>query len=769
MLANSETNTPDRFRNSLGIEMIRVPAGTFLMGNNLQTDPKEFGQYHLLTQGGYDEQPVHQVTISQPFYISETEITGKQYRHFRRDYQDLGPFPPYVTGVRWSDAAAFCAWLSKKEKRPYRLPTEAEWEYAARAGSSKLFSNGGQPLAPGQANAFGLKDMESEAPEWVRDWYGAYSSQPQTDPVGPADGWTRVVRGGGIMGPYQYTPSGPYFYRDANRASIAPEFHGRTPVGFRIVQAALPHTQPQAVQPHLWQQFVKNTNAAAKAGPNPDQPWFRQRDLLPIPPEDEELDAIKAAGIAPGVLGHNHSPGVAVMPNGDVFAVYFSSPQDSSEYIPHTSFVAVRRRFGSNQWDMPQVFYDFGDVNDQSALLWNDHGTVRFFGGGVGLDGVPFRMQATKDSGKTWTRPAFPLLRGPIGGFTPQPITSAFHGPDGRIYLATDAIGGHSVLWASDDGGRTWIDTQGRTDGRHTTFVVLKDGSILGMGGKNTNIDGFMPKSISKDGGKTWTFSKTPFPALGSNQRPFLMRLADGRLFFACDWQSRKGKQPTGITKHGAFVALSSDEGKTWHIKTIPGTLPHEAHAMPETRGGRKDYGGFGTLGYTVAAQGPNGLIHLITSMNHPAQEFVMNEAWILSDETQQTGRSKPGPRTLHTENYPGGAREAQWGSETEASGRYLLDGPETWYYPNGKKEYEATWQRGVKIGRETYWDRQGRKRWEWNRHPGALSTWTQYWSNGQIKHISHWRGDVCEGEATAYGPAGKMIGRYHFEDGQLQ
>lgn len=124
--------------------------------------------------------------------------------------------------------------------------------------------------------------------------------------------------------------------------------------------------------------------------------------------------------------------------------------------------------------------------------------------------------------------------------------------------------------------------------------------------------------------------------------------------------------------------------------------------------------------------------------------------------------------RTLHNQNYPNGAREAQWSSEIEPSGRYLLDGPETWYYPNGKKEYEATWRRGVKVGQEAYRDRTGRKRWEWEHRVAALSTWTQYWPDGQIKHVSHWRNGVCEGEAVAYDPAGHVIGRYEFKDGDL-
>jgi len=133
------------------------------------------------------------------------------------------------------------------------------------------------------------------------------------------------------------------------------------------------------------------------------------------------------------------------------------------------------------------------------------------------------------------------------------------------------------MLWASRDEGHTWSDTGGRTAGRHTTFVILKDGGVLGIGGTNTNIDGYMPQAISNAGGRTWQVSKTPFPALSSNQRPVVLRLASGRLFFAADWQNRQGKKPAGISQSGAFVALSDHDGKTWKMKTLPETLPQEA------------------------------------------------------------------------------------------------------------------------------------------------------------------------------------------------
>ena len=442
-------------------------------------------------------------------------------------------------------------------------------------------------------------------------------------------------------------------------------------------------------------------------------------------------DTIRAAGLDPSILGHNHSAGLTVCPNGDLLAIFFSASTPSDEYQANTSFVATRLRYGSDQWDMPAPFYDLPDVNDQSALLWTDGGTVHFFGGGAGLTGVPFRWQTSTDSGATWSPIVLPTLTGPIGGYWPQPITSAFRGKDGTMYVASDAVGGESLLWASRDEGKTWQDTGGRTAGRHTTFVLLKDGSILGIGGKNTNIDGFMPQAISHDGGKSWRVSKTPFPALDSNQRPVVLRLASGRLFFAADWQSRQGKQPAGITAHGAFVALSDDEGRTWKQKTLPGTLPHEAFTL-QRKGWSRAYHGEGTLGYTVAAQAPNGLIHLISSMNHPSLHWEMNEAWILSDSTGETPTAAPsGPTWQESALWPDGKPRARWSGRSEDGGRYVLDGPETWYAEDGAKLYEATWRDGRKTGREIWWSAAGVKIWEWDHRPDGSSTWTQYWPNG--------------------------------------
>jgi formylglycine-generating enzyme required for sulfatase activity len=170
-----------------------------------------------------------------------------------------------VTVVSWNDAVAFCAWLSKKEGRTYRLPTEAEWEYACRAGTATRFNTGereddlkvagnvadaslkakwkdcfwavnwddGYPftsiLGRFKANAFGLSDMHGNVWEWCSDWYaeGYYAKSPKQDPRGPATGKERVARGGAWS-------TQPKFCRSGFRDWHEPTYRSDC-VGFRVV------------------------------------------------------------------------------------------------------------------------------------------------------------------------------------------------------------------------------------------------------------------------------------------------------------------------------------------------------------------------------------------------------------------------------------------------------------------------------------------------------------------------------------------------------
>jgi len=771
----------EEFVNSVGIKMVKIRPGSFEMGSTLGRDY-------------WDEQPVHKVTISRAFYISETEVTARQFRQFKAEFVGTAEHLPYAAGVSWYEAAAFCEWLSEKEGKPYRLPTEAEWEYACRAGTTSLYSSGERQPRAGQANAWGLKNMHTGVREWCHDWYGDYPADDQVDPVGPEYGIARVVRGG----PLDDGEKNKYreiYNASSNRASIAPAcgaYYNDSPansptaktqycdddecvgapgyhtIGFRVVQAPMPTTTALAYEPSYVQQGVKRNKDIVKQGPDSSKPYFRKRYMLPSPPETCDGcrgEVIDQAGLHPSFRGHNQSPGMEVCANGDILMIIYTS---YAEYEPTVSLIASRLRYGADQWDMPDRLFDFAAANDHAPMLWKDKdsGVLYFFWGNPRLKGgFPFQWTYSKDSGATWAEVQYPNFMNSIGEHSRQPINTAVRDKNGTLYIASDAIEGESVLWATRDNMKTWYDTGGRTFGRHTSFALLSDGtSILGMGGKNTNIDGFMPRSLTKDGGKTYEVSKTPFCMLGSNQRPSLLRLASGRLLMAGDFSRKDGEHPESITQKGSYVALSDDDGENWLIKKLAGAQLHEEEPVI-------------TIGYSVARQGPDGTIHLITSMNKSALHFAFNEAWILAKDTRQekmsdaelmaNTASSVSNIKEYRENYTDGKKKIEFSGGTGDDGRFLLHGKETWYYPDGNEQREAYYDKGRKVGTETYRSSDGRKKWTWEHKEDSSSVWTQYWPNGRKKAQSGWKNFKCNGTSTLWDRNGNVIDRNDFVDGK--
>ena len=743
----TELPTAMTVTNSVGMKFVRIEPGTFEMGRLNPAEGLDAGYTYVVDGGDWDEKPAHKVTITYPFYIQETEVTAEQYKQFDAAYSGSGP---YATGVTWHEARAFAWWLSKKDRRNYRLPTEAEWEYACRAGTTTLFWSGSERPVEGSANPWGVKNMHNGPAEWVYDWHGSYLAGELVDPVGPESGMIKVLRGG----------KDAYNARSASRLAMPPDSGVRSgfDFGFRLVMGTMPRTEPLHVVPFP-QECVKQTTKPAKLGPNPDRPYFNRRFALPIPPENDQDDAGPIAGVHPAVLAHCHSPGFAALDNGDLLAVYFSSSTATTESQPNTTFVQARLRHGSLQWDMPDLFVDFANMNDQSGLLWNEDGTLRFFGGGRGWpEEVPFKWAVSTDHGATWSQITLPIIEGEVGSLTPQPITSAFRDPQGNMYFAMDGGGTRSFLWRSSDEGKTWVDMGGRTEGRHSAIVPIKDsngtysGTLLCLGTKKGRIgDNWMQQNISRDWGRTWEpKTQSPFPYLSSNQRGHLSRLANGKLVFVSDHQARNNQQPVGYNKRGCFAAISDDDGQSWHVKTIPDTLPHESKSI----NGRRDWTSAahsdGTVGYVTVAQTPNGVIHVLTTMNHPGLHFEFNETWIYSDAGGGLPRDPGYSGTVNTyrEKYRSGRPKAEWSAKVCDDGRYLLHGKETWYYENGGQQYEVSYNNGRKVGLEKYWTPDGVLRWRWVHDIDGTSEWTHFWPNGNYRIESAW----CQDYKVAHG-----------------
>ena len=206
------------WRSPLGMEFVWVPAGTFVMGSPADEEGRVF-----------DEGPMHEVRISQGFWMGKYEVTLEEWWAVMGE----SPYYPYACGspcpvanVSWDDVQEFIRRLNKREFASgyrYRLPTEAEWEYAARAGASGAHYRKQHE----KANGWGLHRMLTSVDEWTADWYGQYPSGTVTDPRGPGEGWGRVRRGG---------PSSRWSNRRfAARRLNSPGYSSKS-IGFRLVR-----------------------------------------------------------------------------------------------------------------------------------------------------------------------------------------------------------------------------------------------------------------------------------------------------------------------------------------------------------------------------------------------------------------------------------------------------------------------------------------------------------------------------------------------------
>lgn len=645
-VALAADNEEKMMNNSMGVRMALIAPGGYQCGSE---------------SGDYDEKPVHTVVLSKPFYMGTTPVTNTQYEQYDPKHRELRgknglskEDNEAVLFVSWHDAVKFCAWLSEKEGKPYRLPTEAEWEYACRAGTTTAFNTGEElpdnyqrhqqiewnpvPLSlevgTTPPNAWGLHDMHGLVDEWCLDWYGPYTEETQTDPVGYASGISRVTRGGSHSVELAYL-------RSANRSGALPE-DKHWLIGFRVVQAEMPDTTPlPEPEPALWAQNVQQDTWNWPEPPAMNEPFFiNPIQFVNIPPDSN----------GPLFSGHNHCPDIMALPNGDLFATWYTCNEEEGREL---AVAAARLRRGAEAWDAPSLFFKVPDRNmHATSILW-DRDNNRFYhfqGNSVsyGWGSLALIMRTSDDNGVTWSAPHWMNREHTLRN---MPIAGAIKTSEGALVVPCDAVtggNGGSTIHVSTDNGETWNEpgagtpepdfveggTGGTIAGIHAGVVELADGRLMALG-RGNSINDHMPKSISKDMGKKWTYSASPFPPISGGQRLVLMRLVEGPILLVSFTDPRSVRKKTGMTftdaegneftGAGMYAALSYDEGETWPVRKLvtPGEGEYDGGGHTKYFTATPTQAEHG--GYLAATQSPDKVIHLISSKLH----YRFNLAWL--------------------------------------------------------------------------------------------------------------------------------------------
>lgn len=645
--------------NSIGMKLVEIPVGNFYMGYDYQIENENF-----------DESPGHQVFLTQPFKMGVTEVTNAQYENFDPEHRNLrGKFglskddDEAVIFVSYYDAVEFCKWLSAKEGRSYRLPTEAEWEYACKAGSYTSYYNDdvlsnvyrkrqehvwgdissgiNLKVATTPPNCLGLYDMHGNVEEWCYDWYGAYDHTTVLDPTGPEKGIFKVTRGGSHSTPVKYL-------RSNNRMGMLPEDkHWLT--GFRVVCDAKTILEESEVLD--FERLDENISQEKYNWEPTKSPMFLSPIPYVVPPQHDSR--------VPFYM-HNHCPAITWCDNGDLLAVWFSTDDEAGREMV---ILSSRLKAGQSKWEQPKLFFKVPDRNMTGSSLFNDGQGRLIFINSIAPAGTWTKlimvMRTSFDNGETWSRPR---IISSEYGFRNQTIAGMLRTKEGWLLQPADATpwgSGGTALLISKDNGESWSDSGrnvacnfveggkgGSIAGIHAAVVELENGSLLAFGRGNDikNSEGrwCMPKSISYDKGMTWHYSSSEFPPIDSGQRLTMLKLKEGPLLLisfthhpfryknnvkGMSFGCVNGKEYVG---YGMFAALSFDDGKTWPVKKLltDGTDRYlnggawtgifkidKTHAEPR--------------GYLAATQSPDGTIHLLSSMNY----YRFNLSWLLTNQ----------------------------------------------------------------------------------------------------------------------------------------
>lgn len=627
-------------------KMVSIPAGSFTMGSA--------GEGY-----NYDEAPAHKVTVS-AFKMSACEITNAQFEQFAPEHKKLRGSEfglskgdnEAVAYVTWYAAQAYCEWLSQKTGRHFRLPTEAEWEYACRAGTTTPYYSGKSipagcdrnqkternlktvslEVGKSKPNAWGLYDMHGNVEEWCYDYYGPYKADAAKDPIGPAAGDFMVTRGGSHNTPVE-------FLRSANRSAALPA-DAHSQIGFRIVESDIVPKKKSV---------VKDSGKAAKETPyrwaKPSKkPFFAEPVPYVIPPVDGSP-----------FYKHNHQPAITWCNNGDLLAIWFSCDAESGREM-----VVLGSRFRDGKWSPASLFFKVPDRNmTGSSLIRLGTGDLLHING-VGNSGdwqnLAMVVRRSRDNGNTW----YSCEQVTGHGKRHQVIAGGIVMSDGTIVQPCDAGpegNDGTAIQISRYNGQDWTDPwdgsplpviegtvqmredqiSGTIGGIHAGVVELKDGSLMALGRGNPvhAPDGrlSMPKSISKDGGKTWTVTASGFPPIDGGQRLVLLRLKEGPIMLVSftdhpERSAERGLYLDAGMSYGVFIALSYDDGETWPVvrllsdgkkRTLDGGAWTGEFQMDATHSEPK--------GYFAATQTPDGIIHVLSSRIH----YRFNLPWVMT------------------------------------------------------------------------------------------------------------------------------------------
>jgi formylglycine-generating enzyme required for sulfatase activity len=557
-------------------EVVPIPGGTYLMGYSATPLPASLtGPVGTFPHGDADERPFHNKTVA-PFSFGRTEVTNLQYEAFDPSHRasrgrlgfSAGDHDP-VLFVSWYNATAYCAWLRGQTGKAFRLPTEAEWEWAARGNDSSTFNSyfwtgdtvpknmqnnqqsvRGLPtagldlrVARYAPNGYGVYDTIGNVEEWCEDWVAPYPNGPDL-----AGGYAKVTRGGSHSTPL-------YYLRTANRAGALPDEKNWV-VGFRVAMDFSTNSPP-APPVNVPSSSSSSFPAEATLPPLPkvwpswsDEPRpVIQRRYVNIPPTGTgDFAQLPFAN-------HNHEPTIAACPNGQMYASWFSTNCGEPGRCVGLVHAWLSNTSDPNaQWTTAAPQLNVPDRCQCCTALHVDRATGTLYHFSAVSSAYDYKgnimtiVRSSSDCGQTWTAPA-PMWSS--HAYEHQIVVTIVEDEDtGEVMIPCDLWadklpygpkkGDESVVqhnpggWSDIDDPLAWRVSKSdkgngtdytNTGAHHASIVQLRKKGHFAAIGRSFPIDNSMGMATSTDGGYHWTPHASTFPPIGGGHREVMIRL----------------------------------------------------------------------------------------------------------------------------------------------------------------------------------------------------------------------------------------------------